>query len=66
MSHLKTEMKIAIVGALLRPLTADEMAFINMLAEWDQHTRDQFSGLMNAMYKAGQADANAYHESTRQ
>lgn len=62
MTQPKTEMKIKLVEALLRPLTPDEVAFINMIAEWDQNTRNQFNELMSAMYKAGQADQQSYHE----
>lgn len=62
MTQAKTEMKIQITEVLLRPLTDEEKSFINWIAEWDQPTQDRFNALLSAMYKAGQADMQAYHE----
>lgn len=55
-------MKEMIANALGRDITPKEAKFLDWLAGWDQETVETAEGLFSALFKAGQADANAAHE----
>ena len=59
-------MKQKISDALARQLTPEEEKALDWLAGWDKETIQTFEGLFSALFKAGQADANAYHEAMRE